>query len=177
MTDHERYVDSPVGFLYLAATDEGLTHLLFTHERKRADPSALRPGNPDARQPAREILDAATRQLEAYFAGRCREFDLPLAPRGTAFQLSTWNALREIPYGATISYRELARRIGKPNAVRAVGAANGRNPLAIVMPCHRVIGSNGRLTGYAGGLEIKRTLLELEGVLLPGLARAQTETS
>jgi methylated-DNA-[protein]-cysteine S-methyltransferase len=110
---------------------------------------------------------AAIDQLGQYFAGERTQFDLPLAPRGTAFQLRVWRALREIEYGATISYGELARRVGSPAAVRAVGAANGRNPLSLVVPCHRVVGSDGSLTGYAGGLERKRWLLEHE------VARAQ----
>lgn len=102
------------------------------------------------------------RQLSAYFAGKAEAFDLPLAPEGTAFQLNVWRQLGEIPYGETISYGELARRIGNPNACRAVGLANGTNPIPIVIPCHRVIGSNGKLTGYGGGLDIKEKLLALE---------------
>ena len=101
-------------------------------------------------------------QLREYLEGGRTAFDLELAPRGTAFQLAVWNELLTIPYGTTISYGELARRIGKPDAIRAVGAANGANPIPIVIPCHRVIGSNGSLTGYGGGLDIKRALLELE---------------
>ena len=101
-------------------------------------------------------------QLRAYFAGELRDFDLPLAPRGTAFQQSVWDALLEIPYGATTTYSELAATIGRPSACRAVGAANGRNPLAVIVPCHRVIGAAGALTGYGGGLERKRMLLALE---------------
>ncbi len=112
-------------------------------------------------EPGSVLRDAAV-QLEAYFAGELTDFDFPLEPRGTDFQLATWKALLEIPFGETISYAELARRIGKPAAVRAVGAANGANPLPIVIPCHRVIGSDGRLVGYGGGLEIKRFLLALE---------------
>ena len=102
------------------------------------------------------------RQLRAYFAGELEAFDLPLAPQGTPFQLAVWKRLCEIPYGETISYGELARRIGNPNASRAVGLANGSNPIPIVIPCHRVIGSNGKLTGYGGGLPIKEKLLALE---------------
>ncbi len=109
-------------------------------------------------QPLRE----AVRQLRAYFAGELERFDLTLAPEGTPFQLSVWNRLYEIPYGDTISYGELARRVGNPNASRAVGLANGSNPISIVVPCHRVIGSNGKLTGYGGGLPIKEKLLALE---------------
>jgi methylated-DNA-[protein]-cysteine S-methyltransferase len=109
-----------------------------------------------------ERLGEAVRQLRAYFAGELQAFDLPLAPQGTPFQLAVWKHLCEIPYGETISYGELARRIGNPNASRAVGLANGSNPIPIVIPCHRVIGSNGKLTGYGGGLPIKDKLLGLE---------------
>jgi methylated-DNA-[protein]-cysteine S-methyltransferase len=112
----------------------------------------------------RAFVDVAT-QLKEYFEGRRREFELPLAPEGTPFQLRVWNALLEIPYGETISYGELAARIGDRSASRAVGLANGSNPLPIVIPCHRVIGSNGKLTGYGGGLPIKERLLALEGAL------------
>ena len=108
----------------------------------------------------------ARRQLTEYFAGDRHEFDLELAPGGTPFQQAVWRALRTIPFGATCSYSDIARRIGRPTAVRAVGAANGRNPIAIVVPCHRVIGRSGALTGYAGGLDRKRRLLEHEGVRL-----------
>jgi methylated-DNA-[protein]-cysteine S-methyltransferase len=119
----------------------------------------------DWREGDHAVLRDARRQLEAYFDGTRREFDLPLAPRGTQFQLAVWQSLRGIPYGDTISYAQLAQRIGKPNAMRAVGAANGRNPLPIVVPCHRVIGANGDLTGFGGGLPTKRFLLELEGAI------------
>ena len=107
----------------------------------------------------------AASQLQEYFAGRRKTFDLPLAPRGTDFQCSVWRALSAIPWGAVCSYADIARAIDKPTAVRAVGAANGRNPLPIVVPCHRVIGSDGSLTGFAGGLDMKRKLLALEGSL------------
>ena len=103
------------------------------------------------------------RQLQAYFAGELENFDLPLGPQGTPFQQKVWNELCRIPYGQTISYGELAKRIGNPNASRAVGLANGSNPIPILIPCHRVIGSSGKLVGYGGGLELKRRLLELEG--------------
>jgi methylated-DNA-[protein]-cysteine S-methyltransferase len=116
------------------------------------------PERPDQSPP----LDEARRQLEAYFAGELRDFDLPLAPEGSEFQLRVWEQLRAIPYGETISYGELARRVGDPAAARAVGLANGRNPLPVIVPCHRVIGADGSLTGFGGGLERKRRLLELE---------------
>ena len=109
-----------------------------------------------------EPFDPSPDELRAYFAGELRQFSLPLAPSGTEFQLDVWNALRAIPYGETTSYGELAKRIGRPAAVRAVGAANGANPLPIVVPCHRVIGSNGSLTGFGGGIPLKQALLELE---------------
>jgi methylated-DNA-[protein]-cysteine S-methyltransferase len=109
------------------------------------------------------LLDEARRQLVAYFAGRLRAFDLPLAPNGTDFQRRVWSTLREIPFGATISYAELARRVSNAAAVRAVGAANGRNPIPIIVPCHRVIGSSGSLTGFGGGLHRKQWLLRHEG--------------
>jgi methylated-DNA-[protein]-cysteine S-methyltransferase len=111
---------------------------------------------------ATPVLRAAAAQLAEYFAGKRRTFDLPLAPHGTPFQLAVWSALRAIPYGETRNYAELARAIGRPTASRAVGAANGKNPLGIIVPCHRVIGASGALTGYAGGLSAKRWLLELE---------------
>jgi methylated-DNA-[protein]-cysteine S-methyltransferase len=118
-------------------------------------------------EPALEgVLAEAARQLDEYFAGARREFDLDLAPRGTAFQLAVWDALLTIPYGETASYGDIARAVARPNAVRAVGQANGRNPLAIVVPCHRVIGSDHSLTGYGGGIDRKRFLLSLEGAAL-----------
>ena len=110
----------------------------------------------------------AERQLREYFGGERESFSVPLRLVGTAFQLSVWQALKKIPYGRTRSYREIARSIGRPTATRAVGAANGQNPLPIFVPCHRVIGSNGSLTGFGGGLDVKLALLRLEGVLLPG---------
>lgn len=115
----------------------------------------------------------AVRQLEEYFSRERREFSVRLAPRGTPFQLEVWRRLLEIPYGTTISYRELAVRVGNPSATRAVGAANGRNPLPIIIPCHRVIGADGSLTGYGGGLRIKERLLELEGASTTRGPRAQ----
>jgi methylated-DNA-[protein]-cysteine S-methyltransferase len=119
------------------------------------------------------VLTRAAEQLAEYFAGERRDFDLPLAPRGTSFQVAVWRALEQIPFGATCSYGELARVVGRPSASRAVGAANGQNPLAIILPCHRVIGANGDLTGYGGGLPLKRWLLDHERgcvqPLLPGM--------
>jgi methylated-DNA-[protein]-cysteine S-methyltransferase len=123
------------------------------------------PRSPDWREGESELLERARRQLAEYFAGKRRTFDLPLAPHGTEFQCAVWRALADIPYGETISYAQLATRVGKPTATRAVGAANGRNPLPIVLPCHRVIGADGSLTGFGGGLPTKQFLLRLEGAL------------
>lgn len=147
-----RIVDSPVGPLKLAAEDGCLTELRFGGEPGRAPSDGVN----DA------VLDAAERQLEEYFRGERREFDLPLKPRGTPFQLADWHALTKIPYGETVTYGDIARAIGRPKAFRAVGMANHSNPISIIVPCHRVIGSDGSLTGYGGGLEVKRFLLELE---------------
>jgi methylated-DNA-[protein]-cysteine S-methyltransferase len=148
-------IESPVGPLLLAADYSGLRRLEFVNGRK--------PAQPDPRwQENAQYLREAIRQLRAYFAGELETFDIPLAPAGTPFQLTVWKHLCDIPYGETISYGELARRVGNPNASRAVGLANGSNPIAIVVPCHRVIGSNGKLTGYGGGLPIKEKLLALE---------------
>jgi methylated-DNA-[protein]-cysteine S-methyltransferase len=141
-------VETPIGPLRLDAEDGRLSRVEFaaSAEARSSEP----------------VLREAETQLRAYFAGELRRFDLPLAPRGTTFQLSVWDALLEIPYGSTTSYSELAAAIGRPSACRAVGAANGRNPLAVIVPCHRVIGAAGGLTGYGGGLERKRMLLALE---------------
>jgi len=148
-------IDSPLGPLLLAWNERGLSHVLFPAD---GDPVAANP----SWLPQSEPAFGAAAQLAAYFAGDRRDFDLPLAPEGTPFQLRVWEELSQIPYGHTISYGELARRIGRPTASRAVGAANGRNPLPIVIPCHRVVGSHGQLTGYGGGLPIKEFLLNLE---------------
>ncbi|HEU4665093.1 MAG TPA: methylated-DNA--[protein]-cysteine S-methyltransferase [Dokdonella sp.] len=149
------YLDTPIGRLLLAADDEGLRYVEFERadQGERVAPSWRR---------GRRHLGAAIEQLEAYFAGERHAFDLPLAAAGTDFRKTVWDALVRIPYGETISYGELARRIGDPSASRAVGAANGANPLPIIVPCHRVIGANGKLTGFGGGLPVKRWLLEHE---------------
>jgi methylated-DNA-[protein]-cysteine S-methyltransferase len=154
MTSYTR-IDSPLGPLLLAADEAGLRHIEFLSS-KRAHPP-----DPDWQEDARPLKDVI-RQLRAYFAGKLETFDLPLAPEGTEFQQKVWRRLLDIPYGETMSYGELARRIGNPNACRAVGLANGSNPIPIIIPCHRVIGSNGKLTGYGGGLPIKEKLLALE---------------
>ena len=148
-------IDSPLGELLLAGDGQALTALHMDGLPApgwRRDPERFR-----------EVAE----QLRAYFMGELREFDVPLAPHGTPFQQRVWAALRDIPYGATVSYAELAAAVGRPGAARAVGAANGRNPIAVVIPCHRVIGASGTLTGYGGGLPRKRLLLDLEA----GIAR------
>lgn len=149
------YLDTPVGRLLLAADEAGLRYIEFERagQGDRIAPSWRR---------GRHGLENAIAQLDAYFAGELHAFDLPLAAEGTPFRQSVWDALVRIPYGETISYGELARRIGDPSASRAVGAANGANPLPIVVPCHRVIGANGKLTGFGGGLPIKQWLLAHE---------------
>jgi methylated-DNA-[protein]-cysteine S-methyltransferase len=147
-------MESPVGPLLLAASEAGLQGIIFENGR-RAQPGPS--GQEDAR-PLQEVI----RQLRAYFAGELEAFDLALAPEGTPFQRKVWQKLCDIPYGKTISYGELALRVGNPKAARAVGLANGQNPIPIVIPCHRVIGSDGKLTGYGGGLPIKEKLLALE---------------
>ena len=155
-----RRIESPAGPLVIAADDTGLRHIEFYQNRHPADRDDWQGGDND-------VLQAAEAQLDEYFAGSRTRFELPLAPQGTAFQLGVWQELARIPYGVTISYAELAQRVGKPTATRAVGAANGRNPLPIVLPCHRVIGADGALTGFGGGLPMKEFLLKLEGAM-PG---------
>jgi methylated-DNA-[protein]-cysteine S-methyltransferase len=142
----------PMGTLALVAGDEGLERIRF-----EGVPPAEAVSTPDY-----PVLKETRSQLDAYFARDLREFDIPIALKGTPFQVTAWRALRKIPYGVTRSYAEQAKAIGAPTAVRAVGAANGRNPIPIVIPCHRVIGSNGKLTGFGGGLPLKRYLLDLE---------------
>ncbi len=150
--------DTPIGTLRLVGDDSRIVRVDLPNAAAREPDPAWQ----DAHGRLPKALRHATRQLREYFDGARREFDLPLAPDGTDFQCRVWEALRRIPYGETISYGELARRIGTPTASRAVGAANGKNPLAIVVPCHRVIGTDGTLTGYGGGLPVKETLLALE---------------
>lgn len=155
MTRTHTVIDSPIGAITLVADGDVLTCLYMEVQRY---PDEF--GPPDDGDSV--VLKEAERQLAEYFAGERTEFELPLEPDGTPFQRRVWSALCEIPYGETISYGELARRIGQPTASRAVGLANGKNPISIVVPCHRVIGSSGRLVGYGGGLDRKQTLLELE---------------
>jgi methylated-DNA-[protein]-cysteine S-methyltransferase len=151
-------MDTPVGVLTLVASAQGLRLVLWEGE----DADRVAGDTTDADPEAKEVLERAVEQLEEYFAGERTEFDLPLDPKGTDFQLQVWQVLRTIPYGQTISYGEQARRLGDVNKSRAVGAANGRNPLSIIVPCHRVIGADGSLTGFGGGLENKAWLLDHE---------------
>lgn len=151
-----QYLDTPIGMLRLLSDG---THLLAIEFEGQYSDTA------DSRECNDVVLSRCALQLSEYFRGTRQTFDLPLGARGTPFQQSVWDALREIPYGEVRSYRDIARSINNAAAVRAVGAANGRNPLPIVVPCHRVIGSDGSLTGFAGGLAMKTLLLQLEGVL------------
>lgn len=154
-TTHYCLIQSPLGKLLLAGNDQTLTHLFFQDGRH--------PIKPDPRWSYCETgLRKPIQQLNEYFSGKRQSFTIKLAPEGTAFQQKVWSALRAIPYGQTVSYGEIAKAIGKPKASRAVGTANGRNPISIIVPCHRVIGSNGKLVGYGGGLPIKEALLSLE---------------
>jgi len=155
---HQVTRESPVGALTLVATDDALVGL-YLEEHGSAPPEAI--------ERSSLLLERVGAQLDEYFSGTRRVFDLPLAPRGTEFQREVWAVLRTIPFGTTWSYAQVARQLGRPEAVRAVGAANGRNPIAIVIPCHRVIGSDGSLTGYGGGLPRKQWLLAHERTELP----------
>jgi methylated-DNA-[protein]-cysteine S-methyltransferase len=152
-----KLMDSPVGRLTLVGSDAGLAGVLWENDR----PARVRL-TIDVKDDRHPVLVETERQLLEYFDGRRTSFALPLDPAGTTFQQQVWKALLSIPFGETRSYAEIARQVGKPRAMRAVGAANGRNPLSIVAPCHRVIGSNGALTGFAGGLETKKYLLSME---------------
>jgi methylated-DNA-[protein]-cysteine S-methyltransferase len=166
-------LDSPIGELLLLGDDRALRGLYMQRARR---PIAI--GSTWER--SAQAFAGVRAQLREYFAGERITFDMPLALEGSPFERRVWRALQEIPYGETISYGELARRIGQPSAARAVGLANGRNPIAVVVPCHRVIGANGTLTGYGGGLERKRILLELEsgqGRLQPASGRSPVSCS
>lgn len=169
-------VESALGTFGIASTDKGVLTMLLPREPmgQEAVIRRLAPGAeivPDDGHNAEAI-----RQLREYLAGERQKWDLPLDMRGTPFQVAVWEALYEVPYGETASYGEIARRIGKPEAVRAVGAANGANPLPPLIPCHRIIGSNGKLTGYGGGLPLKQKLLDLERVTLGGEATRTNAT-
>lgn len=155
------YTESPVGRITIISTEEAILGIAFEEERHPRDRSG-------AIESAKAILLDAERQIQEYFGGWRQSFDLPLAPVGTEFQQLVWAELQRIPFGETIAYSELARRLGREKAVRAVGAANGRNPIGIVIPCHRVIGADGSLTGYGGGISRKEYLLRLEGAKFAG---------
>jgi methylated-DNA-[protein]-cysteine S-methyltransferase len=161
MTYAFKTMPSPVGELTLVASEKGLTAILWEND----DPDRVRLAD-RTEAPANPVLVETARQLGEYFAGRREVFDLPLDFHGTDFQKRVWEQLLAIPFGETRSYGEIARALGQPTASRAVGAANGKNPISIVAPCHRVIGTNGSLTGFAGGLEAKQRLLALEGLEL-----------
>jgi O-6-methylguanine DNA methyltransferase len=173
---HSTSVDSPIGPLFLAASAKGLVALEF--DARLPGQQSIRPNPRDLREEKKGFefanspreLQAYTSELEEYFAGGRREFTFQLDLRGTDFQRACWRALLAIPYGETRTYADIARAVGKPTAFRAVGMANNRNPVAIVVPCHRVIASDGTLCGYGGGLDVKRKLLELEGALSGTLA-------
>jgi methylated-DNA-[protein]-cysteine S-methyltransferase len=150
------YLETPVGTLLIAGDDESVRRIDFPKDGKARTPQ------PDWTESQKGPVGKAVKQLREYFAGKRADFDLPLAPDGTEFQRTVWRNLQDIPYGETISYGELAKRVGNPKASRAVGAANGQNPIPIVIPCHRVIGSTGKLTGFGGGLPTKEALLTLE---------------
>ncbi len=150
-----RYVNSPIGALLLAGDDEGLKFVGFPEGKGQVQPQS------EWKKDERAFKDVK-KQLDEYFTGKRKTFDLKLAPSGTAFQREVLTALQQIPYGETRSYQDIASDVGRPRAVRAVGAANGRNPLPIIIPCHRVIGANGSLTGFGGGLPVKQYLLDLE---------------
>ena len=169
-------LSSTVGPLFLAASERGLVALEF--DKRLPGQQTIRPNPRDLRAESQELrfkeaagkLRPYTRELEEYFTGTRREFSLPLDLRGTEFQLACWRALQKIPYGETRTYADIARAVGCPQGFRAVGMANNRNPIAIVVPCHRVIASNGTLCGYGGGLDVKKKLLQLEGALTGMLA-------
>ncbi|MFC6712713.1 methylated-DNA--[protein]-cysteine S-methyltransferase [Branchiibius cervicis] len=163
---HTTLAPTPIGPLTLVADGDDLVAVYMDGHAHHPGSTALGQAGSDP------VLARAAAQLSEYFAGERQEFDLPLRPIGTDFQVRVWRALQQIPYGVTWSYRELATAVGNPSASRAVGLANGRNPLSIVIPCHRVIGADGSLTGYGGGVERKRWLLDLERQesLLPGLS-------
>lgn len=157
MTDQTQFaiMNTPIGRLVIGENSSGVSAIIFN-----ADSFSI----PNSWKKVERLSSEVIKQLQQYFDGERYEFDLPLSPEGTSFQMEVWRALEKIPYGETISYLDLAKRIGKPAAVRAVGAANGANPLPIVIPCHRVIGHNGKLTGYGGGLEKKQYLLSMESL-------------
>lgn len=158
MTLSYKTIDSPVGKLKLVASDKGLVAVLWEKEK----PNRVRLGEVEKRG-SHPVLINAERQIAEYFARKRRSFSVPIDMRGTLFQRQVWEALLAIPFGSTKSYGDLAKQVGRPQAARAVGAASGKNPISIIVPCHRLVGSTGNLTGFAGGLDAKARLLELEG--------------
>lgn len=156
------YLKTPLGIIEIQASEQGICQVIFS-------------GNETHRIHSSQLTDRCKQQLKAYFVGERTFFDLPLTPKGTPFQQAIWKALQDIPFGHTQSYQNLADKINNPKAVRAVGGANGRNPISIILPCHRVIGRNGTLTGYAGGIERKYWLLEHEGILIQDKALAEVQ--
>lgn len=157
-------LDTPIGRLRLAATDAGLAMVVFPNQKEIAFPKR------EGSAAAQKHLAAGLKALDRYFEGKLRDFSsIKLAPSGTAFQMHVWDALARIPFGETRSYADVAREIGNPKGMRAVGLANGRNPIPVIVPCHRVIGANGSLTGFGGGLPTKKWLLEFEGIRTPAL--------
>jgi methylated-DNA-[protein]-cysteine S-methyltransferase len=152
------FYDSPMGRMLIVGSDKGLSGLYFVDQKYYREVA-----RDWLRAQDHKIVRETARQLKEYFAGARKEFDIPLAADGTPFQTSVWRAISSVKYGASITYSELARRAGHPGAVRAAGTATGRNPITIIVPCHRIVGSDGSLTGYAGGLDRKRALRELEG--------------
>jgi methylated-DNA-[protein]-cysteine S-methyltransferase len=165
MTHHFQFLSSPVGRLTLVANDHSLAAILWENDNPKQVPLG-----PLTENSGHAVLRETAHQLGEYFSGQRRTFSLPFDPIGTAFQKTVWAALGAVPFGETRSYAEIARAVGRPEAVRAVGAANGRNPLSIVVPCHRVIGAGGKLTGFAGGLAAKAYLLNLESKAVSGRA-------
>lgn len=154
------YYYSPAGTIFMATTDEGICHLNFDEEPSKAEYATT-----DENITLHPFLQQLIPELDKYFAGKLKSFTVPLDPKGTGFQKSVWHAVAEIPYGETTSYAKLSQQLNQPDAIRAVANANARNPLLLLIPCHRVIGTNGSLTGYAAGLPRKKFLLELEGAL------------
>lgn len=156
---YTKYYSSPIGILEILASETHLTHVLFRDAQKRPSQQL------EETTESSLIIEECIKQFDAYFAGKLKDFELPLFPKGTDFQQNVWEYLKTIPYGKTISYLEFSKRIGNEKAIRAVGTANGRNPLTIILPCHRVIGSDGSLVGYGGDLWRKEWLLRHEGSL------------
>lgn len=152
------FMDSPIGKLFLAGDQEGLKHLNFPREKKPVQPE---PGWMEMTA----FFTSVISELKEYFAGKRQQFSIDIKPEGTPFQVSVWKALQQVPYGETVSYGELAKQVGNPRASRAVGSANGANPIPIIIPCHRAIGASGDLTGFGGGLDVKQYLLTLEGAI------------